>query len=39
VVKVVFVFHVDAGLVREVELVADPDVLATMDVVRARVKS
>ncbi len=39
VVKVAFVFHVEAGLVREVELIADPDVLATMDVVRARMKS
>jgi RNA polymerase sigma-70 factor (ECF subfamily) len=38
-VKVAFVFHVEAGLVREVELIADPDVLATMDIVRARVKS
>ena len=38
-VQVVFVFHVEAGLVREVELIADPDVLATMDVVRARMKS
>jgi RNA polymerase sigma factor (sigma-70 family) len=38
-VKVAFVFHVGAGLVREVELIADPDVLATMDVVRARGKS
>jgi len=37
-VKVAFVFHVEAGLVREIELIADPDVLATMDVVRARVK-
>ncbi len=36
VVKVAFVFHVEAGLVSEVELIADPDVLATMDVVRAR---
>jgi RNA polymerase sigma factor (sigma-70 family) len=36
VVKVAFVFHVEAGLVREVELIADPDVLATMDVVRVR---
>ena len=34
VVKVAFVFHVAAGLVREVELIADPDVLATMDVSR-----
>jgi RNA polymerase sigma-70 factor (ECF subfamily) len=32
--KVAFVFHVEAGLVREVELIADPDVLATMDIVR-----
>ena len=39
VVKVAFVFHVEAGLVREVELIADPEVLATMDVVRARAKS
>ncbi len=38
-VKVAFVFHVGAGMVREVELIADPDVLATMDVVRVRVKS
>ena len=38
-VKVAFVFHVEGGLVREVELVADPDVLATMDVVRARMNS
>jgi len=30
------VFQVEAGLVREVELIADPDVLATMDVVRVR---
>jgi RNA polymerase sigma factor (sigma-70 family) len=37
--KVAFVFHVEAGLVREVELIADPDVLATMDIVRVRVKS
>lgn len=36
-VKVAFVFHVKAGLVREVELIADPDVLATMDIVRVRV--
>ena len=31
-----FVFHVEAGRVREVELIADPQVLATMDVVRTR---
>ncbi len=36
--KVAFVFHVEAGLVREVELIADPDVLATMDIVRVRAK-
>ena len=38
--KVAFVFHLDeAGLVHEVELIADPDVLATMDIVRVRGKS
>src|SRR3984957_3581999 len=37
-VKVAFVFHVEAGLVREIELIADPDVLATLDVVRLRMK-
>ena len=37
VVKVAFVFHVEAGLVREVELIADPDVLATMDVKKLRI--
>jgi len=31
-VKVAFVFVVEGGLVREVELIADPDVLATLDV-------
>jgi RNA polymerase sigma-70 factor (ECF subfamily) len=35
-VKVAFAFHVDGGLVREIELIADPDVLATLDVVRSR---
>ena len=35
-VKVAFVFQVEGGLVREVELIADPDVLASMDVVRIR---
>lgn len=35
-VKVAFVFHVEDGLVREVELIADPEVLATMDIVRVR---
>ena len=33
-VKVAFAFLVAAGLVREIELIADPDVLATLDVVR-----
>jgi RNA polymerase sigma factor (sigma-70 family) len=37
-VKVAFVFWVDDGLVREVELIADPDVLATLDVVRLSAK-
>ena len=38
--KVAFVFHVEpAGLVSEVELIADPDVLSTMDIVRVRRKS
>jgi RNA polymerase sigma factor (sigma-70 family) len=36
-VKVAFVFHVEAAVVREVELIADPEVLSTMDVRRARV--
>jgi len=35
-VKVAFAFQVEAGLVCEVEVIADPDVLATMDVVRLR---
>ena len=34
--KVAFVFHVGSGLVREVEVIADPSVLATMDIVRVR---
>ena len=38
-VKVAFVFHVEAGRVHEVELIADPDVLSTLDVIRVRVKS
>jgi len=37
--KVVFVFHVRAGHVHEVELIADPEVLTTMDVVRVRARS
>jgi RNA polymerase sigma factor (sigma-70 family) len=35
-VKVAFAVHVEAGLVREIELIGDPDVLATLDVVRWR---
>ena len=35
-VKVAFVFHVEAGLVREVELIADQEVLGTMDIARIR---
>lgn len=38
-VKVAFVFHVVSGQIHEVELIADPEVLATLDVVRIRVKS
>ncbi len=34
--KVAFVFHVESGLVREVELIADPEVLATLDIQRQR---
>lgn len=33
-VKVAFVFHVEGGLVREVELLADPEILATITVQR-----
>ncbi|HVM06898.1 MAG TPA: sigma-70 family RNA polymerase sigma factor [Acidimicrobiales bacterium] len=35
-VRVAFAFHVEDGLVREIELIADPEVLATMDVVAVR---
>jgi len=35
-VKVAFVFHVESGLVQEVELIADPEILATLNVVRVR---
>jgi RNA polymerase sigma factor (sigma-70 family) len=38
-VKVAFVFHVSAGLVSEIELIADPEVLATMDITRQRPNS
>lgn len=34
-VKVAFAFQIDDGLVREIELIADPEVLATLDVVPA----
>ena len=35
-VKVAFVFHVDGGVVHEVELIADPEVLAALRVIRQR---
>lgn len=35
-VKVVFAFHVEAGFVRDIELIADPEILATLDVTRPR---
>ncbi len=38
-VKVAFAFHVESSRVREIELIADPDVLATMNVVRTRAKA
>ncbi len=31
-VKVAFLFQIEAGLVREIELIADPEVLATMEI-------
>lgn len=34
-VKVAFIFHLEAGLVEEIELIADPEVLATLDMVPA----
>ena len=37
--KVAFVFHVEADLIGEVELIADPDVLATLAVARVRRRS
>jgi RNA polymerase sigma-70 factor (ECF subfamily) len=33
--KVAFAFHVEDGLVREIELIADPDVLATFEIAPA----
>lgn len=39
VVKVAFVFHVEAGLVQEIEMIADPEVLSGIEVVRLRVRS
>jgi len=38
-VRVAFVFKVEAALIREVELIADREVLATLDVVRVRARS
>lgn len=35
-VKVVFAFHVEGGLVRDIEVIADPEILATLDVTRRR---
>ena len=35
-VKVAFVFHVKAGQIHEVELIADPEVLATVEITRSR---
>jgi len=32
-VRTAFAFHLEEGLIREIELIADPDVLASMDVV------
>jgi len=37
--RVAFVFHVEQGRVHEVELIADPEVLATMDIARVRTTS
>jgi RNA polymerase sigma factor (sigma-70 family) len=38
--RVAFAFHLDeAGLVHEIELIADPDVLTTMTIVRQRTRS
>ncbi len=34
-VKVAFVFHVEGGLIGEIELIADPEVLANMTVERS----
>ena len=33
-VKVAFVFHVAYGLIHEIELIADPEVLTTLDIRR-----
>ncbi|MGH3744546.1 MAG: sigma-70 family RNA polymerase sigma factor [Mycobacteriales bacterium] len=35
-VKVAFVFRVEEGLVHDIELIADPEILATLDVTRRR---
>ncbi|MGH9046539.1 MAG: hypothetical protein ACRDVW_04410 [Acidimicrobiales bacterium] len=37
--QVALVFHIEAGLVREIELIADPQVLSTMDIARVSVRS
>jgi RNA polymerase sigma factor (sigma-70 family) len=34
-VRVAFTFQIEAGLIREIELIADPEVLATMEVIPA----
>jgi len=35
-VKVAFIFHVEGGHIREVELIGDPEVLRTLDITRVR---
>jgi RNA polymerase sigma factor (sigma-70 family) len=35
-IKVAFVFHVEEGHIQEVELIADPEVLMTLDITRVR---
>lgn len=37
-IKVVFIFHVESNQIYEVELIADPEVLAALEVVRIRLK-
>ncbi len=38
-IKVAFIFHVESNQIYEVELIADPEVLAALEVVRIRLKS